>query len=481
MNNKIGRNAPCPCGSGRKYKKCCGDNRNSNQINSIDEYNLEQRTTIMYNAMGDIFCFNKAKEWKDIKKYITSDRIKEFYKIIATLWPAKTDVSKLFPTPNDNKLRALYIGRHDPVFILKNIVRYTLYTDEILVFSPFLNPWCIRPEHNPIDNPGQYKTDMLQSIAFMQELAPWIFSGHVKLIPDPGDFNYKLRITTWDMAKKRNEKKTIIQKGDLDEDIKLAKKRFSYSALFNAPEEYRRKIIKQAQPNISEKETDALLEHMKNTVENDPYTINESLRESGNQLMRFTTGANLEMGLYVSYLTGAYLYTDWKPRWREILSVQRNADNSSIWSPLTNAFQALDFQFLNNVSNNFACSLRKDGRLESFRIFLRKMWGEISKNEAEISNPLAVAKNFTDELKDEYQKAKVDWNDIDKSLLEKMGIGTVATSVGGAIMSGGMTWQIPAGGFVLSAMVNLLLAQYDRKRFRTKCPMSVFIDLQKKT
>lgn len=23
---KIGRNAPCPCGSGKKYKKCCGNN-----------------------------------------------------------------------------------------------------------------------------------------------------------------------------------------------------------------------------------------------------------------------------------------------------------------------------------------------------------------------------------------------------------------------------------------------------------------------
>ena len=22
--NKIGRNEPCPCGSGKKYKKCCG-------------------------------------------------------------------------------------------------------------------------------------------------------------------------------------------------------------------------------------------------------------------------------------------------------------------------------------------------------------------------------------------------------------------------------------------------------------------------
>lgn len=24
MTNTIGRNDPCPCGSGKKYKKCCG-------------------------------------------------------------------------------------------------------------------------------------------------------------------------------------------------------------------------------------------------------------------------------------------------------------------------------------------------------------------------------------------------------------------------------------------------------------------------
>jgi len=24
---KIGRNAPCPCGSGKKYKNCCGANK----------------------------------------------------------------------------------------------------------------------------------------------------------------------------------------------------------------------------------------------------------------------------------------------------------------------------------------------------------------------------------------------------------------------------------------------------------------------
>ncbi|MCD4714205.1 MAG: SEC-C domain-containing protein, partial [Clostridiales bacterium] len=25
IENKIGRNDPCPCGSGKKYKKCCID------------------------------------------------------------------------------------------------------------------------------------------------------------------------------------------------------------------------------------------------------------------------------------------------------------------------------------------------------------------------------------------------------------------------------------------------------------------------
>jgi preprotein translocase subunit SecA len=24
VGKKVGRNAPCPCGSGKKYKKCCG-------------------------------------------------------------------------------------------------------------------------------------------------------------------------------------------------------------------------------------------------------------------------------------------------------------------------------------------------------------------------------------------------------------------------------------------------------------------------
>ena len=33
MTKKIGRNDPCPCGSGKKYKKCC--------INSQNDFDFE--------------------------------------------------------------------------------------------------------------------------------------------------------------------------------------------------------------------------------------------------------------------------------------------------------------------------------------------------------------------------------------------------------------------------------------------------------
>lgn len=34
MRNKVGRNDPCPCGSGKKYKKCCMMKANINKIDA---------------------------------------------------------------------------------------------------------------------------------------------------------------------------------------------------------------------------------------------------------------------------------------------------------------------------------------------------------------------------------------------------------------------------------------------------------------
>ena len=90
------------------------------------------------------------------------------------------------------------------------------------------------------------------------------------------------------------------------------------------------------------------------------------------------TGANLEMTLYIAQLTGAFPYTNIRRRWQELLSVKEDLpETSRVWSPLTQAFQDLEFKFLNQVDSQFACSMRSDGRLESFRAFLRRLWNTV--------------------------------------------------------------------------------------------------------
>ena len=43
-SNKVGRNDPCPCGSGKKYKNCCGavNGENANPAENKTEENTEE-------------------------------------------------------------------------------------------------------------------------------------------------------------------------------------------------------------------------------------------------------------------------------------------------------------------------------------------------------------------------------------------------------------------------------------------------------
>lgn len=51
--SKVGRNFPCPCGSGKKFKRCCLDKKDSNITSSVD---LTERNNSI-----------KLGEWSDIE------------------------------------------------------------------------------------------------------------------------------------------------------------------------------------------------------------------------------------------------------------------------------------------------------------------------------------------------------------------------------------------------------------------------------
>src|SRR5215470_12168623 len=113
-----------------------------------------------------------------------------------TCGPQGTDCAALMPSPGDGTLRALYLGDIAPELVLRNIIRFSLYSDTIFVIDPFVNPHIVSPKYNPIDNPNKHKADTLKLIYFLFSVAPWIESGMLYLIPDPGDLNLDLKLET---------------------------------------------------------------------------------------------------------------------------------------------------------------------------------------------------------------------------------------------------------------------------------------------
>lgn len=191
-------------------------------------------------------------------------------------------------------------------------------------------------------------------------------------------------------------------------------------------------------------------------------------------------GANLELGLYLGQATGSYLYTNRPFQWKEIMSVKKQATgDSNLWSPLTQAFQSLDFTFLNEVDAGFAYKLKEEGRLGGFRNYLRRVWNKIEEPNTPTQADKA-AREFGDELHEEYAKTKEEWAKIDKSIINFMTGATGVSTLLPTLITGGLDWTIPALGFSIAGVGKLLSARYKRKEFKANVPLAVLLDLEKK-
>jgi hypothetical protein len=209
--------------------------------------------------------------------------------------------------------------------------------------------------------------------------------------------------------------------------------------------------------------------------------VDDTLDKMPGQMTATKIGTNLEMGLLICQNIGAFPYTNLRFRWKEILSVGKELDpKSQVWSPLTNAFQKLDFKFLNKVDSSFAVEMRNEGRLEGFRAYLRKVWTTVG-GDIDLAKAETLALDFKDELASEYDKAKADWESIDRELM-KWAVPAIAGIVGsfGGIATGQLGIALPSAGFAINGVNELIQAHMKRKEFRKKTPMSVLIDLDEK-
>ena len=88
------RNAPCPCGSGKKYKRCCAAKSASAEVSSeieglkpairmkggvrFDSYSGGYVAIV--HSWDNMECHGEPKEWRDPKVFATEDEAMHYYK-----------------------------------------------------------------------------------------------------------------------------------------------------------------------------------------------------------------------------------------------------------------------------------------------------------------------------------------------------------------------------------------------------------------
>jgi uncharacterized protein YchJ len=474
IKKKNGANDPCPCGSGKKYKKCCKDKPPS-QRPSFEECSIRERNIMLIRAVIDILGLNKGKTWEDIRRELNDQHVKEIYQVVGSLWSPETDLMSLLPHPDPNVFRALYAGFVDPRVILRNVVGFSLYVDEILVQSPFLNPRCLKEEISPITCPQQYKQQTLKDVLLLLQLAPFIEAGIVNLFPDPCDFDYQLRKDVWSTAEKRLKNYQLEEQGEDIRNFEVLFKDDFIRSMFSLPDEAIRHQLKNAIPDIKDETLEKTLEYIKEIRNADPLSLlqtNKPGKENAYYLISHF-GPNLELNLFIAQTTGSFVYTDSTMRWKEILTADDTGGKSDKFITHTDFERALStaFTFLNQVNPETALRLRQSAKLGQYRKQLRELWKRVLLQSNEEVNPDAK-QQLCDSLTNAHLSAMNDWTSVIAKLQKEM---NDPMELLYPTIEAKLDWVMPIKGFGMNNVYRLLLTHSRRTDYLVSLPMAVFV------
>lgn len=469
IKGKIGPNAQCPCGSGKKYKKCCRDKPEDERPSST-ERSIRERNLRFFSILFHILGFNKISDWAEIRRSLTDQKIADIHKAVAALWPPETDLMSLLPRPDSKVSRALYSGMLDPEVAYKNVSAFSLYADEILIINPFPNPNILRKEFNPIENPNQYRQVTLKNIIFFISLFPLIQSGHINLIPDPLNFNPALREQIMSEAEKRRANVKLDDKA-IEPMKKLAMedyKRF----LFSLPDDSIKNFIRRASPEISNEDLDKTVEYIKKKNEQDPFApLHEpaSGKRRG-QMFISHLSPNLELGMFVAQATGSFILTHHPARWNEICASVGYfyGDYKSPWERIATHITNYEIDFIHFFENKDLLSVLNQGEFRHMKNALKNIWNAVQVDHISTHGQVDVLIKEIDLSREKMIRG------IDKCMSRKNAGCQDYLRV--AKTKAKLNSMIAPAGHSTSAVYRLLLAHAGHEKYLKSLPLSIYVD-----
>lgn len=486
---KIGRNETCPCLSGEKFKSCCSgivdwdsvirDGRDRRPYLSVRGRNLlflEQISgALQLDKLG------QAGALRQYKAAFTRDAVRKIHEALLYLWPPNLDiVAALRKSSKD--VSGLYIGDYGPEYIARALVRHSIYANKILLIDPFVYPMAVRDEYNPVLNPERYRAQTLKNVNLWFALLPWIKAGIVTLIRPPADFDRQLN---WDLMTSQTEKfeknaeLKEASKESVDELDQRHRKKLAYQQLLlGAPDEYLR--IKFVELGLGKDglQVEEFLESIHQERDRDPDFLEPLGPKSEAQLYIMSSGASYPSAKMTANITGSYLFTDIRVRWKEIeLDRQEHSAENKTWAPFAKALQNSQLKYLNNLRLEHALTLREEGRLESLRGFLKRVW-----KDASAENPFdsANAIHLGEELAEQIRKAELEWKKIDADLVKVVGKAAAAGLLAaGPLIAAGHAYFLAAASAVAGA-VPVIGSTIQRRSFPDRFPAAFFMKVENK-
>lgn len=474
MGIKVGRNDPCPCGSRQKYKNCCMikgiDYSNISHGNYIRNLTIRGKNKWFLNSVFDILDFNanihKFKDWQgfviQVKRTLTPENVKRIHELIPVVWPDKEDYYRCIHS-DDTSLSGLFIGDYRVETTAKLINKYGLFEDVIVLVDPIVDPRCIAEEHNPVVHPERHCVSTLHSLLLWLQLLPWIDDGVVQIIRDPGDFDYQLRLDSYNITKRRYEESglnQLIKEEALHDEFHDRVKRYFKLSM---PDDMILAIC--SKHNI---DPTKMMEYIR---QERLYSIDHVEGGCDGQYLTTFSGTNYERGKYLCSISKSHLLTDLKIKWLEMeYDRKSNVIQKSNWEIFSRHFQQVPLQYLNGLRTIDVLKLRNDGQLTSMRSFLKKLWLRSSPDSATEQH---VIEQLSLELDDEVRQAEKEWKNIDKNLT-KWFVASVP-SVGMEIISG-KPWWITGITAAITGTAAIAESISKRKCFQKIYPAGFFLE-----
>lgn len=417
---------------------------------------------------------NKQINFADFKRAFSPEVVRNIHEVIPVIWPSYDDYVRSIRSAGVS-VGALYTGSYDPASVIRAVTRHSLYSERIFLVDPFLHPFRVRNQFNPVLHPEEHRSNAVKFSFLWWSLAPWIMHGLVSFIRTPGDFDTNLEHEVMEITDAKLE---------ANPDLRSQIERYSEEAVAAANPfdrdmgEYW--LLSHSDNQLLEMmrgfkenpfKTDAeFLSYIKKRRDRHPYYV-ERLPGQTSEITISTSGTSYEMAKRICSIGDFHLITDLVPRWFELqLDYSLVRGNLRNWSPFSKALQNANLRVLDKVPLPAALRLRKENRLESMRLFLRKIW-QSSRTEEEFSEENAL--NLAAELNEKINEAEAEYKRIDRQLLKWIGASAV-------LLASGVGDFVPrASAAAVTGALSLISSEWQRRSFKVRYPAGFFLNVKR--